>query len=303
MSAEAIQRFNPDQALTIGNYEISHAEVAELSAELVYSRGRSDGPYTLYSVQGGDDLADTGRYIESQVFSVKFGNGPDVMIQEYGPYEDDSELMVTIQHRDDGSHRPVSALRIIALGEAGLKTLVDAREEPFNINTKEFQLAHRVPDLSTVWDLGTFAVLPEMRGRRSDLLGPNGAPMPLSTITYRAKYAESLRRGITDWVAAVDDGAYQVAQIIGMPFKPILDRPAAPYLGSESTTFLHARVADIAPSIEERERQVAEFLNSRTSDSAGLEEAALIGKARTLSDSIAAMMRGHVVDKLIHFDY
>jgi hypothetical protein len=303
MGIEAIQRFNLDQALTIGNYGISHAEVAELSAEAVYSRGRSNGPYTLYSFQGADELADTGRYIETEVFNAKFGNGPDVMIQEYGPYEDNSELMVTIQHKEDGSHWPVSALRIITLGEAGLKTLVDAREEPFNINTKEFQLAHRVPDLSTVWDLGTFAVLPEMRGRRPDLIGPNGAPMPLSTITYRAKYAESLRRGVTDWVAAVDGGAHQVAQIIGMPFKPMLDRPAGPYLGSSSTTFLHARVADIAPAIEERERQVAEFLNSRTSDSASPEEAALVGKARTLGDSIAAMMRGHVVDKLIHFDY
>ena len=74
---------------------------------------------------------DAAREVEAQVLLHAFGNTPDVMEQEYGPYSDRSRFVTVI---DDATGSALGAARLILPDDAGtLKTLIDVAGEPWQL--------------------------------------------------------------------------------------------------------------------------------------------------------------------------
>ena len=102
-----------------------HTDDDELQALSRSLMGRSSRPPTtfgLYLLRSHDPAAELARRVEHEVFGEAFGNTPELLAEEYGPYEPASVYCCVLDHR---RARPVGALRLILPGPAGLKSLVD----------------------------------------------------------------------------------------------------------------------------------------------------------------------------------
>lgn len=191
--------------------------------------------FGCYRLHGTSPFSDIARRIECDVFEEFFGNAADVMVSEYGPYEEHSEFLLTV---DRTSARAVGALRFITHSERGFKTLNDIATPPLSISAESIKTAHGIRDWTRCWDIATVAVIPELRGEAGGQL--------VSVALYGHTYALALRSGIEHFIAILDEHAYrQLTRTFAIPFAPILDTAPFSYLGSESSRATYVRLADI----------------------------------------------------------
>ena len=223
-------------------YELDQEDLSRLSDELLTSLPLEQLPegsrFACTEISADSKFANLGRYVEEEVFVKEFGNTPEEMVEQYGPYEAASRFWVVF---DLNSRLPVGALRAIENSPAGLKTLNDIEEDYLRIPTKEISDRYQL-DLDKTWDVGTVAVLREYRGRKHDFL-------PSLTL-YRALYRGAVNEDIKDFVAIIDKDAKFGLDLMGVPFKPIMDSESFSYLGSKVSWALHSRVEDLVPGVE-----------------------------------------------------
>lgn len=230
-------------------YNLEDQEISALSNELItdlMSEGLSpDSKFVCAELGASSKYANLARTVEETVFNETFGNTSEVMHIEYGPYENASKFWLVL---DTENATPVGALRVIENSEYGLKTLNDINGEPLNFSADKVCSVHGInPD--TTWDVGTVAVLPEYRGVKYSFLP--------SLSLYRALYARSVELGIEHYVTILDKKAKSDMDLLGIPFKPILDSDGFSYLGSEVSYALYAPVDSLAPGVDSRKQQVA----------------------------------------------
>lgn len=219
-------------------YCLPDAALEYLTHQLLAERPSGDKRFCCYRLPGNSPYADIARTIECKVFDDFFGNSPDVMTEQYGPYESQSSFLLVVDRR---AQRPAGAMRIITTSpHRGLKTLEDIGQAPLYMPTSTVVEHHRISDLNRCWDVGSVAVLKDYRGQQYDHL--------ISTTLYGRLHMQAVASGIEHFTAILDSHAFsQIVNVFGVPFVPIVDTRPFPYLGSESNLAAYCYVPSIPP--------------------------------------------------------
>ncbi len=183
-------------------------------------------PFGLYFASSLGDWGPLARFVEREVFALRFGNDADVMDREYGPYEESSFFVLVVDHR---RAEPVGEFRVIEASPVGFKTLTDIEREPgWGSTLDDFVTQHRpAGDLSHVIDAATLAVRAEWSASRTGAL----ASIALYGGLFRACIA--IRAELL--VTAIDEAVADMVRWLKIPIEPLCDLPAIEYLGSPAT--------------------------------------------------------------------
>jgi hypothetical protein len=134
-----------------------------LAAALAAREARPSTPYGLYLLPAEDPAAELARQVERDVFHEFFGNTPELLAREYGPYERASSFLVVLDH---GLLRPAGTCRLIEPGPAGNKTVTDIGRVWGLPLLPGRDPGHPLADRA--WDIATLAVQPDYRGEHTD---------------------------------------------------------------------------------------------------------------------------------------
>lgn len=225
-------------------YDLSDQEVGALCRELLHQyENRPNNQLGCYILPGDSKFSNLGRYVESSVFLDTFGNTPETMAEEYGPYESASDLIVVI---DQDIEKPVGVLRTIKNSQAGLKSLVDLKKTPLGLEAAEVCEKFDInPDRCI--DVGTLAILPEYRARTGNILP--------SLLMYRALYLRYLNNPEYDHVITIiDKDAEKNLYKLSFPFKPIDPRYFS-YLDSKESKLLYGINKEFYPSVSSSQKK------------------------------------------------
>lgn len=176
--------------------------------------------------------------VEARVFLQAFGNTPEVMAEEYGPYSDRSCFVAVI---DDVTGSALGAARLILPSDTGpVKTLTDVAGEPWHLLVPE---ALRTAGLAgrRVWDVATLAVDRRYRS------GAAGAQLTLALC--HGVIEHSRLSGAEALVNILDDRVLRLLRAIGMPLTPLPGAASRPYLGSPASTPCVLLIHAVPPSV------------------------------------------------------
>ena len=196
----------------------------EQCAALVEQSG-SDQPFGTYIVASTEPAAEIGREVERQVFGEFFGNTPEMLAEEYAPYEASSLFLCVIDQR---RLVPAGVSRSIIPSSAGFKSLHDI---PRVWGADADDLITRSDsglDLGRCRDIATLATASGYRGGGTEGL--------VSLALYQAIIMSSLATE-APWLVAVMDVAVidLLSERIGSPFSKYPDVQPERYLDSPSS--------------------------------------------------------------------
>lgn len=138
---------------------LADAELRRLAGQVIAPEATE--PFGAYLFLGDEPGAELARQLERVVFLEAFGNTPDLLKRELGPYESSSVFICVIDHL---RRLPAGVMRVLLPSPGGFKSLRDI--EPFWGETAAV-LQERTGvelDLSRTWDIATLAVAPGYRG-------------------------------------------------------------------------------------------------------------------------------------------
>jgi hypothetical protein len=139
-------------------------ELGELATALMSREGRGETPFGFYVIRSDESFAELGRAIEREVFFDFFGNTPELLHQEYDPYEGASLFLVVIDHL---RRLPAAVVRMILPSPIGFKSLHDIAKVWGVPADEAIESTGSSFDLDSVWDIATLAVSREYRGAAS----------------------------------------------------------------------------------------------------------------------------------------
>jgi GNAT superfamily N-acetyltransferase len=167
---------------------------------------------------------DAARRVEGQVFLQAFGNTPELLEQEYGPYEARSRFVAVI---DDQSGAALGTARLIVADTSPVKTLVDAASAPWHLPVAGSLAAVGLTP-GDLWDVGSLAVDPRYRA------GAAGAEISVALCHGLWRYARNC--GAPGLVTIVDDRVLRLLRAMGVPWQPMAGATSRRYLGSPAST-------------------------------------------------------------------
>ncbi|MDP5183853.1 hypothetical protein QOZ88_14530 [Blastococcus sp. BMG 814] len=167
---------------------------------------------------------DAARQVEADVFLQAFGNTPELLAQEYGPYEERSRFVAVI---DDESGVALGTARLITDGAAPVKTVLDIAGAPWHLPVAE-SLAAVDLEPATVWDVASLAVDPRYRA------GAAGAEVSVALCHGIWRYARNC--GVPGMVTILDDRVHRLVRAMGLPWHAMAGATSQPYLGSPAST-------------------------------------------------------------------
>jgi len=195
---------------------------------------------TLEVLEADSPRAELARQLETQVLGEAFGNTPEQLRKEYGPYEAASTFLLVF---DEEAQKPAGMFRFIHNSSAGLKTINDIEsndprypwhrsfDEVLERNGLEF-------DRDRVLDIGVVVIAPEYQGRHES--------RDVAYALYRGLYAYSKATDREAWIAVLDDGVLKYTQQeMGAPFQTFEGLESGPYIDSPASTPVYAVVADL----------------------------------------------------------
>ncbi|CAA9222131.1 MAG: hypothetical protein AVDCRST_MAG57-635 [uncultured Blastococcus sp.] len=167
---------------------------------------------------------DAARQVEARVFLQAFDNTPELMEQEYGPYDARSRFVVVM---DEASGSALGTARLIVADTNPVKTLVDVAGEPWHLPVAgSLEASGLTPP--TVWDVATLAVDPRYRA------GAAGAEVSLALCHGIWRYARNC--DVPGLVTILDDRVHRLVRAMGLPWYPMAGATSRPYLGSPAST-------------------------------------------------------------------
>jgi hypothetical protein len=177
-----------------------------------------------------DELEAAARQCEADVFLQRFGNTPEQIAVEYGPYDATSVWLAVV---DDTGYAHAAG-RLIRPGPAGLKTVNDLQREPWW--TDPVTTARRAGvDPAASWESATFAVRDGVRRRGYDAM----------EALFYGLAVGSLVNEFQAVVAVIDDQVRRVFGAIGLFLHPFPGTAPGPYLGSPRSSALYAFTDEI----------------------------------------------------------
>jgi hypothetical protein len=208
---------------------------------------------------------DAARNVEARVFLQAFGNTPEDMEREYGPYRDRSRFVTVI---DDANGTALGVARLIVPDPAGpVKTLLDVAGDPWHLPVPETLAAEGLSD-GPVWDVASLAVDRRYRS------GAAGAEVMLALC--HGIYRYTLFSGVEGLVTILDDRVLRLVRVMGGPWAPMAGATSRFYLGSPASTPCICRVDSIAESIRTRRPDLAPAAVDGTFRSIGLDPVDLL---------------------------
>jgi hypothetical protein len=133
----------------------------DLAQHLVEREGRGDTPFGLYVCTADDPAAELARSVERDVFDEFFGNTPDMLAEEYGPYEGASLFFCVVDHL---RLTPAGMIRMLLPSAAGSKSLNDLERVWGEPAAEVLARTGLEVDESSLWDIATLAVARDYRG-------------------------------------------------------------------------------------------------------------------------------------------
>jgi hypothetical protein len=195
-----------------------------LLAQQVMVPGAAE-PFGAYMFGTDEPGADLGRYVERRVFLESFGNTPELLAEEYDPYEASSLFICVIDHL---RALPVGVIRILMASEAGFKSLKDLEPvwgEPAEVMARRTGLDI---DPETTWDIATLAVHRDYRSKAAQGLVSMGLYQTIGLVGPSC--------GIQYLVAILDMPVFRILRwklhMVFVGYKGVSPRP---YLGSEAS--------------------------------------------------------------------
>lgn len=219
----------------------------------------SNAPFVLMTVNGDSPYANVARSLECRVFNAYFQNHPDVMQQEYNPYEENSTFFLMI---DRENLEPAGVMRITHDGPSGFKSTNDLPTE--KCKTAE---GRSVTGLATeeifpefgispqnILDVATIAAEPKYGEKNT------GSPIILASL-MRAVYKYSLENGYDDLVAVIDAVPLEKLQAVGLPINTS-EKIAGnfEYLGAKGNTFIHIPIPEVEKSVSTQSRELFDYV-------------------------------------------
>ncbi len=227
------------------DYDLSNEHMRGLTADLLKDREPTcTMRYVTYMISANYTYSNIARTVERTVFDEAFGNDADEMKKEYGPYEEQSRFLLSV---DRVASLPVGVLRIIENGDNGLKSLNDFTSSHPDLSMKDIEAFHGVNDFENCWDIGTVAILPGNRSSTGEV----------SLQLYRGMYRTAEEEGVSQFVSIVDHKAYRMLTgHLGIPFVSLAGSEPFEYLGSTSSHALYGSVQEFYPKMSEKLQQV-----------------------------------------------
>jgi hypothetical protein len=235
-------------------YDMGPEEAKELCREFLAQPDLNlpNSKYGGYIIDATSPFSNLGRFVESSVFEDEFGNGSEVMREEYTPYDAASEFYIAIDHE---AELPIGVMRVIKPSEAGLKSLNDLEKIDVGCTGEEVCESYGV-DPSRTADIATLAVLPDYRGSETGYLP--------SLIVYRMLWPQVIANPDYDnIVTIIDKKAEKNLQTLRFPFEPVFDGKYFSYLDSPESRFLLAKNAAFYPQLTDTIRQMREEIGDK----------------------------------------
>ncbi len=192
--------------------------------------------WRLRQVVGGD-ARDAAIACEAAVFGRWYGNSPDLLQAEYGPYDGQTHWLVVL---DEGGEAVASA-RLIRPGQRRLKTLTDLGGRPWRADVAESLATARI-DEDSCWDIATLGV---RRGLRAQGIYASAA-------LYHGLMRSTRVNEVRSVVSVLDDRVRDLLDTVSLGLDPLPGAWAAPYLGSTSSTPVYGHCAPMV----DRQRRV-----------------------------------------------
>jgi hypothetical protein len=204
-----------------------------LSTKTIATPESASDRFRCFEIEGSDPFANIARQVERETFEETFGNDPDCMANEYGPYEESSLFFLAI---DVVLGAPAGMLRVIHNSPAGLKTLVDMEDStktPTAVPATEVMRYHGIDDLNRCWDGATAAVRPQYRRR-------------LATVhvqVLRACYAAAIRENIAHYVSIQDAPVYRLMRrFLGSHLVPLANTSPFTYMNAPNSQAVYSPI-------------------------------------------------------------
>jgi hypothetical protein len=201
--------------------ELKDSDIRRLARRVVDPSAAE--PFGVYVLRAAEPDAELGRFVERTVFLETFGNTPELLADEYAPYEPTSIFICVIDHL---RLLPAGVMRILLPSEVGFKSLNDIEPwwgEPARVVIRRTGLDI---DLERTWDIATVAAMAEYRGKAMAGL--------ISIGLYQAATMMARSCGIEWTVAILDMPVYRMIRKLNIPFFGYKGVPPLPYLGSPS---------------------------------------------------------------------
>ena len=97
-------------------------DLQQLADDLIATHERGHTGFGVYVLRSDEPAAELARHVEREVFLEFFGNTPELLAAEYGPYESASVFICVIDHV---LRQPAGVMRIIVPSACGAKSLHD----------------------------------------------------------------------------------------------------------------------------------------------------------------------------------
>ena len=191
----------------------------ERTASLV-ERSEATQPFGLYVLGSNDPASELGRVVERVVFEEFFDNSPELLAEEYDPYEPASVFLCVVDHR---RLLPAGVMRLVVSSPCGFKSLDDITRV-WNADVDDVIASSGSGlDQKRCWDVATFAITSDYRGAATEGLVSMGL--------YQA-LVMTARTCDVPWfvavLAAIDERmAHPFTRFPGLMPKPYLDSPAS----------------------------------------------------------------------------
>jgi hypothetical protein len=223
----------------------------ELATELIEREQRGDTPFGLYILTPDEPYAELGRRLEREVFFEFFGNTPELLAAEYGPYEDASIFLCVIDHL---RARAAGVIRVILPSPAGFKSLHDLTEGWGEPASEILARSNVELTPAATWDVATLAVQQEYRGAASRGVVSLGVYQGLTMLAARVQP--------NHFIAIMDLVALDLVQkAFYRPFSPFVGCEPRRYLDSPSSLPVYADVPEGWARVEMLDRATYELLH------------------------------------------
>lgn len=186
-----------------------------------------------FDAQGG--LLESARECEAEVFERWFGNTRQQLDDEYGPYQEHSVFLALA----DDDEQVVGAVRLVAPGGPGFKTLADVGQPPWGIDGSRSARAAGI-DLASTWEVATLGVRP-------------GAGAMGALALYHGLMTVARVNRMTTFVAILDERVRRLLASVGITTRALPGTGTAAYLGSARSTPVYSHYA---PMVDAQRRDL-----------------------------------------------
>jgi len=238
-------------------YDLTASQTYELTQAFLSTRHLPSGDrFVCFELEGTDRFANIARQLEREVFETSWGNDPDTMKNEYGPYDDSSLFFLAV---DTHKNAPAGVLRMIRNSPAGLKTLVDLDDcikspiAPTAIPVDYAMRYHGIDDLDRCWDGATAAVPRRYRCKLAAIY------LQMAQVVAGA----ALRENVQHLVAVLDAPIVKAArEVLGLPLVPLADTPPFTHMDAPNNQAVYAHVSSTLAIAAKRNRRVGQKIRA-----------------------------------------